>query len=66
MHCDWHSTAQGTVPWQLCLASVKLAGTMQVSLVMSKTIPENSLKFGTKIIWLKYAAKLTILQLEQF
>ena len=44
--------------WQLCLASVKLAGTIQVSLAMSKTIPENSLKFGTKVILLKYAAKL--------
>ena len=45
--------------WQLCLASVKPAGTIQVSLAMSKTIPDNSLKFRTEVILLKYAAKLT-------
>ena len=30
---------QGIVPWQLCSASVKPAGTIQVSLKISKTIP---------------------------
>ena len=59
MHCGWHSTAQGTVLWQLCLASVKPAGTIQVSLAVSKTIPKNSLKFRTEVILLKCAAKLT-------
>ena len=46
--------------WQLCLASVKPVGTIQVSLVIIKTIPENSVKFRTEVILLKYAAKLTI------
>ena len=59
MHCGWHSTSQGTVPWQLCSASVKPAGTIQVSLSVSKSIPENSLKFRTEVILFKYAAKLT-------
>ena len=36
MHCGWHSTAQGTMPWQPCLASVKPAGTIQVSLAARK------------------------------
>ena len=31
-----------------------------MSLVISKTIPENSLRFGTEVILLKYAAKLTM------
>ena len=30
-HALWlHSTAKGTMPWQLCSASVKPAGTIQV------------------------------------
>ena len=48
------------MPWQLCLASVKPAGTIQVSLAMSKIIPKNSLKFGTEATLSKYAAKLTL------
>ena len=52
-------TTQGTVLWQLCLASVKPAGAIQVSLAATKTILENSIKFKTKIILLKYTAKLT-------
>ena len=69
MHSRWHVKThmlwlaqyhQGTMPWQLCLASVKHAGTIQVALEMGKTIPENSLKFKTKVILLKYAPKLTI------
>ena len=60
-HALWlASYRQGTVPWQLCSASVKPAGTIQVSLEMSKTILESSLKFGTEVILLKYAAKLTL------
>ena len=47
------------MPWHMCLASVKPVGTIKVSLEMGKTIPENSQKFGTEVILLTYAAKLT-------
>ena len=47
------------MPWQLCSASVKPAGIIQVFLEKSTTIPENSKKFKTEVILLKYAAKLT-------
>ena len=57
--CGWHSTAKGTMPWQLCLASVKPASIIQVFLEKCTTIPENSKKFKTEVILLKYAAKLT-------
>ena len=60
MCCGWHSTTKGTMLWQLCLASVKPAGIIQVFLEKSKTIPENSTKFKTEVILLKYATKLTI------
>ena len=55
--CGWHSTAKGTMPWQLCLASVKPAGIIQVFLEKSKTIPENSIKFKTKVIFIKICCK---------
>ena len=32
----WHSTAKGTMPWQMCSASVKPAGIIQVFLEKSK------------------------------
>ena len=47
------------MPWQLCSASVKPAGTIQVSLAVSRTILENSLKFKTEVVLLRYAVKLT-------
>ena len=46
--------------WQPCLAHVKPAGTIQVSLAVRKTIPKNSLKFKTEVVLFKYAAKLLI------
>ena len=47
------------MPWQLCSASVKPASIIQVFLEKCTTIPENSKKFKTEAILLKYAAKLT-------
>ena len=58
MCCGWHSIAQGTVLWQVCSAGVKPASTIQVSLAVSKTIPENSLKFRTGALYLKILQSL--------
>ena len=55
--CGWHSTTKGTMPWHLCLASVKPAGIIQVFLEKSKTIPENSIKFKTEVIFIKICCK---------
>ena len=49
MHCGWHSTSQGTVPWQLCLANVKPVGTIQVCFSARKIIPKNNLNFKLNI-----------------
>ena len=45
--------------YALCWASLKPVGTIQVSLAVSQIVPENSLKFRTAVIFLKYAARLT-------
>ena len=45
------------MPWQLCSASVKPAGIIQVFLEKSKTIPENSIKFKTEVIFIKICYK---------
>ena len=45
------------MPWQLCSASVKPAGTIQVFLENSKTTPENSIKFKTEVIFIKICCK---------
>ena len=45
------------MPWLLCLASVKPAGTIQVFLENSKTTPENSIKFKTEVIFIKICCK---------
>ena len=66
MRCGWYSTAKGTMPWQLCSASVKPAGIIQVFFEKSKTIPKNSIKFKAEVILLKYAAKLTVLVVIQY
>ena len=42
----------------MCSASVKPAGTIQVSLEIGKTIPEDSLKLITEVILLIYATNL--------
>ena len=49
--CGWHTTAKGTMPWQLCSAII------QVFLGKSKTIPENSIKFKTEVIFIKICCK---------
>ena len=45
------------MPWQLCSASVKPAGIIQVFLAKSKTIPENSIKFETEVVFIKTYCK---------
>ena len=45
------------MPWQLCSASVKPAGIIQVFLEKSKTIPKNSIKFKTEVIFIKICCK---------
>ena len=45
------------MPWQLCSASVKPAGTIQVFLENSKTTPENSIKFKTEVFFIKICCK---------
>ena len=48
------------MPWQLCSASVKPAGTIQVFLENSKTTPENSIKFKTEVFFIKICCKAYI------
>ena len=48
------------MPWQLCSASVKPAGTIQVFLENSKKTPEDSIKFKTEVIFIKICCKAYI------
>ena len=52
------------MPWQLCSASVKPAGTIQVFLENSKTTPENSIKFKTEVFFINICCKAYIAALK--